>query len=185
MRLMMLGAPGAGKGTQAEAIVGKYQIDNIATGDLLRAEVSAGTEVGNRAKAIMDAGELVPDEIVLHLIEQQLANDDISNGFLLDGFPRNLHQAADLDAVLARIRQPLDLVIFLDVDYDEIKHRLLQRHRADDTRDVINHRLEVYESQTLPLVGYYKDKGLLHRLNGVGEIQQISERIYEILDAFA
>jgi adenylate kinase len=185
MRLIMLGAPGAGKGTQAKAIVDRYQVDDIATGDLLRAEVAAGTEVGKRAKAIMEAGELVPDEIVLHLIEEHLANDDISNGFLLDGFPRNLHQAADLDALLARILQPLDLALFLDVGYDEIRHRLLQRHRTDDTHDVITHRLEVYESQTLPLVDYYESRGILHQVAGVGEIHHISEGIFGILDRFA
>jgi adenylate kinase len=185
MRLIMLGAPGAGKGTQAQAIVEQYRIDDIATGDLLRAEVASGTAVGNKVKAIMDAGELVPDDIVLHLIEEHLANDDITNGFLLDGFPRNLHQAADLDTVLGRIRQPLDLALFLDVDYEEIRHRLLQRHRTDDTEEVINHRLEVYESQTLPLVDYYASRGILHRVAGVGEIHEISQRIIAILDRFA
>lgn len=181
----MLGAPGAGKGTQSEAIVERFQVDDIATGDLLRAEVAAGTQVGKRVRAIMDAGELVPDGIVLDLIEGHLASDDISKGFLLDGFPRNLHQAADLDVVLARIGQPLDLALFLDVDYDEIKHRLLQRRRADDTENVIDHRLEVYESQTLPLVGYFEGKGILHRVDGEGEIGEISERLFAILDQFA
>jgi adenylate kinase len=181
----MLGAPGAGKGTQGEAIIERYGVDGIATGDLLRAEVSVGTQVGKRVKAIIDAGELVPDGIVLDLIEGHLASDDISKGFLLDGFPRNLHQAADLDVVLARIGQPLDLVLFLDVDYEEIKQRLLQRHRADDTENVIDHRLEVYESQTLPLVGYFESKGILRRVDGKGGIGEISDRFFAILDQYA
>lgn len=180
----MLGAPGAGKGTQAESIVTRYQVDNIATGDLLRSEVAAATETGKKVKAIMDQGELVPDHIVLHLIEEHLANDDISRGFLLDGFPRNMHQAEDLDTVLRRINQPLDVAVFLDVDYSEIKHRLLQRHRADDTAEVIDHRLEVYESQTLPLCEYFARKGILRRVDGIGEIHEISARIFKILDEF-
>lgn len=182
MRIVLLGAPGSGKGTQAERVTKKYNIPHISTGDLLRAEVQAGTSLGKQAKEIMESGKLVSDEIMLGMIEKRLAQDDTKNGFLLDGFPRTLPQAEALDALLAKLGQPLDVVLFFDVDYGEIMQRLLARKRADDTEETIRKRLEVYEAQTAPLIDYYKQKGNLRSVKGVGDIDEISERIFKVLD---
>nr|XP_061807065.1 LOW QUALITY PROTEIN: adenylate kinase-like [Nerophis lumbriciformis] len=168
MRIILLGAPGSGKGTQATLVVRKYQVPHISTGELLRAEVAAETELGNKAKANMEAGDLVSDEIVLGMIEERLHQDDVGNGFLLDGFPRTLAQSEGLDKLLSKIGQPLDLAIFLDVDYGEIMQRLLARKRVDDTEETIRNRLEVYEARTAPLIDYYKAKGNLRNVQGVG-----------------
>lgn len=185
MRIVLLGAPGSGKGTQAERIVEKYRIVHISTGDLLRAEVAAGTPLGNQAKAIMEAGQLVSDDIMLGMIRQRLAKDDVRNGFLLDGFPRTLPQAEALDAMLAELGQPLDVILFIDVDYGEIMTRLLARQRADDNEETIRNRLEVYEAQTAPLIDYYKAKGNLRAVKGVGPIEEISRNVCKILDDIA
>ncbi|NJN45513.1 MAG: adenylate kinase [Candidatus Competibacteraceae bacterium] len=185
MRIVLLGAPGSGKGTQAQAIVEKYHITAISTGDLLRAEIAASTPLGLQAKPLMEAGEFVPDEIVVDMIKEHLAKDDTSNGFLLDGFPRDLSQAESLDAMLTKINQPLDVVLFFKVDYGEIMTRLLARHRMDDTEETIRHRLEIYEAKTAPLIDRYKNKGLIREVNGIGEITEVSARIFAILDAIA
>lgn len=182
MRIILLGAPGSGKGTQAELVVQKYQIPHISTGDLLRAEIAAESGLGMKAKAIMEAGDLVSDEIMLDVIEERLGKDDVHNGFMLDGFPRTLTQAAGLDRLLSKLGQPVDLVIFFDVDYSEIMQRLLARKRSDDTEDTIRKRLEVYEAQTAPLIDYYKTKGNLRSIQGVGEVSEICERIFQLLD---
>lgn len=182
MRVVLLGAPGSGKGTQAELIVKNYAIDHISTGDLLRAEVAAGTPLGERAKQIMEAGKLVSDEIVLSMIEHHLTRDLTRPGFLLDGFPRNLSQAQALNELLDRVGQPLDVVLFFEVDYGEIMQRLLARKRADDTEDTIRKRLEVYEEQTAPLINYYKERGNLRIIDGIGDIDEISQRIARVLD---
>lgn len=182
MRVVLLGAPGSGKGTQAEFIVQHYNIVHISTGELLRDEVAAGTPLGQQAQQIMDAGQLVSDEIMLGIIEARLAKDDVSNGFLLDGFPRTLPQAQALNELLNKLDQPLDVVIFFDVDYGEIMQRLLARQRADDNEETIRKRLQVYEAQTAPLIDFYKTKGNLRSVSGVGEINEIAERIQKILD---
>ena len=182
MRIVLLGAPGSGKGTQAERIVEKYQIAHISTGDLLRAEVAAGTELGVQAKKIMDSGELVSDDIILGMIAGRLAQGDVKNGFMFDGFPRTLTQAEALDTTLAKLDQPLDVVLFFDVHYDEIMQRLLARQRSDDTEETIRNRLQVYEEQTAPLIDYYKAKGNLRSVQGTGAIDEISERIFRTLD---
>lgn len=179
----MLGAPGSGKGTQAEAIGNRYQITKIATGDLLRAEVTKGTPLGLQAKELMEAGELLPDEIILGMIVEHLAEDDTSNGFLLDGFPRTLRQAVALDSMLQKLHLPLHAALFFEVGYDEIMKRLLARHRTDDTEHTIRHRLEVYETQTKPVVDYYNKQGILRTVQGVGDINEISQRIFIILDS--
>lgn len=183
MRIIMLGAPGSGKGTQSEAIRKRYQITTIATGDLLRAEVSKGTALGRQAKEIMEAGELVPDEIILGMIAEHLAEEDTDNGFLLDGFPRTVRQAVALDAMLQKLHLPLHAALFFEVGYDEIMKRLLARHRSDDNEQTIRHRLEVYEKQTAPVIEHYKELGILRTIQGVGDIGQISQRIFEVLDA--
>jgi len=185
MRSVLLGAPGSGKGTQAQRVVHRYQLAYIATGDLLRAEVAAGTPLGKQAKELIAQGEFVPDEIVLGMITEHLAKDDTSHGFILDGFPRNRHQAEALDGVLNKAQLPLNRVIFLDVDYGEIMTRLLARHRADDTEEVIRHRLEVYEAQTTPLIDYYRQQGILRTIHGVGPIEAIFERLAAILEELA
>jgi len=185
MRIVLLGAPGSGKGTQAERIVEKYQITHISTGDLLRAEVAAGTPLGKQAKEIMESGSLVSDEIVLAMIEARLSKEDARNRFMLDGFPRTLPQAEALDALLAKIGQPLDVVLFFDVDYGEIMQRLLARQRADDTEETIRKRLEIYEEQTAPLINYYKEKGNLRTVKGTGEIDEISQSVFKVLDDIA
>lgn len=182
MRIVLLGAPGSGKGTQAELIVDKYAIPHISTGDLLRAEVAASSPLGRQAKDIMESGGLVSDEIMLGMIEDRLGRDDVGNGFMLDGFPRTLPQAEALDQLLGRLGQPLDIVLFFDVDYGEIMQRLLARQRSDDNEDTIRKRLEVYESQTAPLIDYYKSKGNLRTVHGMGEVDEITARIFKVLD---
>ncbi len=184
MRIVLLGAPGSGKGTQSEAIVKKYQIRHLSTGDMLRAEVAAGTPLGRQAREIMEAGQLVSDAIVLGMIEQRLLDND-TEGFLLDGFPRTLVQAKALDALLTKLEQPLDVVLFFDVDYEEIMQRLLARHRSDDNAETIRKRLQVYEHETAPLRQYYESKDNLRTVKGVGQIDEISERIFRILEDFA
>ena len=185
MRIVLLGAPGSGKGTQADAIVARYNITHISTGDLLRAEVAAGSDLGLQAKSIMESGGLVSDEIVLGMIRSRLSQQDTSNGFLLDGFPRTLAQAEALDTLLSEIGQSLNGVLLFKVDYDEIMTRLLSRGRADDNETTIRKRLEVYDSQTAPLIDYYQQRGKLRSVEGVGEVTAISARIFEVLDEFA
>ena len=185
MRIVILGAPGSGKGTQAENIVKKYQIPHISTGELLRAEVAAGTELGKQANIIMQTGALVSDEIILGIIKARLSRDDTAKGFLLDGFPRTLQQAEGLDQILMDMGQPLDAVVFLEVDYAEIMQRLLARKRADDTEETIRNRLQVYEAETAPLIDYYKSKGNLRPVKGTGTVNEISEGIFQILDGIA
>lgn len=185
MRIVLLGAPGSGKGTQAAIVVQKYRIPHISTGDLLRAEVAAKTPLGRQAKAVMDKGQLVSDDIMLGMIRERLGQDDVDHGFMLDGFPRTLVQAEGLDGLLNELGQPIDIVVFFDVDYGEIIQRMLARGRSDDTEEAIRKRLEVYEAQTAPLIDYYKAKGNLRTVQGMGEITEITERIFKVLDAAA
>lgn len=183
MRIVLLGAPGSGKGTQADHIVQTYQIPHISTGDLLRAEVAAGSDLGKQADVIMKSGALVSDDIILGMIGLRLGKEDTSNGFLLDGFPRTLNQAEALDELLAKLGKPLDAVVFLDVDYGEIMQRLLARQRADDTEETIRKRLQVYEAETAPLIDYYKSKGNLRSVQGIGTVAEIRDRIDQALNA--
>lgn len=179
MRIVLLGAPGSGKGTQAANLVEKYGITHLSTGDMLRAEVSAGTELGVEAKKIMDAGQLVSDDIVLGMIKNNI--ESIDGGFLLDGFPRNLNQAEALDSLLAGIEQPIDKVIFFDVPFEIIKERLLSRGRSDDNEETIEKRRKVYESETAPLINYYTKQGKLVTVEGVGDVAEISQNIFKAL----
>lgn len=182
MRIVLLGAPGSGKGTQAQRVMARYPLAYIATGDLLRAEAAAGTPLGQQAKALIEQGKFVPDEIVLGMIIEHLPKDNARRGFLLDGFPRNRRQAEALDGMLKQALMPLDRVIFLDVDYGEIMTRLLARGRADDTEEVIRHRLEIYEAQTAPLIDYYHQQGIVRTIQGVGPIAVIAERLTAMLE---
>jgi adenylate kinase len=162
-RLPLLGPPGAGKGTQAHRLVDRLGIPQISTGDMLRAAVAAGTEVGRKAKAIMERGDLVPDEIVIGVAEERLGQDDARRGFVLDGFPRTDAQAEALDALLTRLGTPLERCIALWVDEEEIVRRLLRRAtiegRSDDNEQAIRHRIQVYHQQTAPLIAHYEAQG--------------------------
>ena len=186
MRIVLLGAPGSGKGTQAARLKAELEIAHISTGDLLRAAVKAGTPLGLRAKAVMDAGQLVSDEIVLAMLEERLAALDTKGGFILDGYPRNLAQADALDQLLKRIGQPLDAVLKLNVpDADIIKRteiRFKAEGRADDNPDTVRRRLEVYAQQTAPVADYYAQRGLLAEVNGVGAIDEIFARLLAALN---
>ena len=182
IKVVFLGPPGAGKGTQAVRIAKKYNVPHISTGDILRAAVKEGTELGKLAKSYMDRGELVPDDVIIGIIRERLSQPDVrERGFILDGFPRTIAQAEALDELLAKMELPLDKVIYLNVDDEEIVKRLLARGRADDTEEVIRNRLKVYREQTAPLVDYYTEKGLLVGIYGVGEIEEITKKIEESL----
>ncbi len=182
IKVVFLGPPGAGKGTQAVRIAQKYSVPHISTGDILRDAVKEGTELGKLAKSYMDKGELVPDSVIIGIIKERLSEEDVkSKGFILDGFPRTIAQAKALDELLSELNMPLDAVIFLNVEDEEIVNRLLSRGRADDTEEVIRNRIKVYRQQTEPLIDYYREKGLLKEVNGVGDIDEITKKIEEVL----
>ena len=212
MRVVMLGAPGSGKGTQAQRIQKDYRLPQVSTGDLLRKAVADKTPLGLRAKAVMDAGELVSDEIVLGMIKGRIAAADAKRGFILDGFPRNTSQADSLDTLLATLELKLDGVVLMDVDFDILMKRLTGRRtcsktgavlniyfsspaeleackkaggellqRKDDNEDTIRNRLQVYESQTAPLIDYYTKKGLLKTIPATGEVDAVYSRLKSAL----
>jgi adenylate kinase len=201
MRLVLLGPPGSGKGTQANAIVDRLKAPKISTGDMLRAALKAGTPLGLEAKSFMDAGKLVPDSVVIGLVEERLKEPDAKNGFILDGFPRTTAQADALQALLARIEKPLEKVVQLDVPSELIVERTTLRrtdkrtgqiyhlkysppppdaeleHRADDREDTVKQRLAQYEAMTAALLPYYQRLGLLMRVDGVGEPVEVTARV--------
>jgi adenylate kinase len=185
MRIVLLGAPGSGKGTQAKRLKVELKLAHISTGDLLRAAVKAGTPLGLKAKAVMESGQLVSDDIVLGLLEERLAGADTRSGFILDGYPRNLAQADALDQLLQRLGQPLDAVLKLNVpDADIVKRceiRFEQEHRADDNPDTVRKRLAVYAEQTAPVADFYARRGLLTEIDGVGAIDAIGDRLLAVL----
>ncbi len=165
-RLIFLGPPGAGKGTQAALLAKDCEVPHISTGDILRLAVAAGSELGKQADQYMSAGELVPDDLILDLIQERLGQDDAQKGWLLDGFPRNVPQAEFLQKLLDQIEQPVDFVVNLDVEDDVIVARLLQRGRKDDEESVIINRLEVYRQQTEPLIDFYRSRQQLVSVDG-------------------
>ena len=185
MRIVLLGPPGSGKGTQAALLKERLGVPHISTGELLRNAVTEGTALGSKAKAYMDRGELVPDELMLGLIEERLGADDVAPGFILDGYPRNLAQAEALDGVLERIGQPVEKALELFVDEEQIVDRLARRAteegRSDDSETVVRNRLAVYREQTAPVSDYYGRRGLLVRVNGVGGIEEINQRLVAAL----
>jgi adenylate kinase len=185
-RIVLLGPPGAGKGTQATAIVDSKGVPHISTGDMLRAAVKAGTPIGKQAKAVMDAGELVSDEIVIGIAEERLSQPDAKKGFLLDGFPRTQAQAEALERLLAKLGTPLDLCLVLTVDNEAVVHRLLKRARiegrADDNEATIRERMKVYDRQTAPLISFYRGRGRLIEVSGMGTIEEVGKRIREALE---
>jgi adenylate kinase len=217
MRIVLLGAPGSGKGTQSQRLVERAGIPQVSTGDLLRAAVAKGTELGRQAKAAMDAGRLVDDELVLGMIRERLGEPDARRGFILDGFPRNLAQAHALERLLGTLRQPLDAVVQLEVDYGELvrrisgrrscadcgrvfnlnssaaaaqsetcpktgaPHRLVQR--PDDNEATVSERLRVYDEKTLPLLEFYRARGLLQVINAEGDLDTVTARLLRALAA--
>jgi adenylate kinase len=185
MRLIILGPPGAGKGTQAARLAQRHGIPAISTGDIFRANVSGQTELGRKAKTYMDAGDLVPDEITVAMVTDRLAEPDAKAGFLLDGFPRTIPQAEQLRDALAGDGQHLDRVLELVVDEDELVRRLSGRRmlvdgewvqRDDDKPETVRHRLQVYREQTAPLSGFYDAEGLLSRIDAIGEVEEVTAR---------
>lgn len=208
MRIVLLGAPGSGKGTQAQKLMADLHIPQISTGDMLRAAVAEGTEFGKQAKAVMEAGQLVSDDIVLGIIRDRLADADVANGFILDGFPRTEKQASDLDVLLDEIGQPLDTAVLMDVDFDVLMKRLTGRRtcsvtgkllniyfspqseldaclqaggeliqRADDNEETIGSRLDVYRTQTEPVIDYYRNREQLLTVDADGPIDEVYARL--------
>jgi adenylate kinase len=177
MRVLLLGPPGAGKGTQADRIAARFQLVHLATGDLLRANVADGTPLGEVAQAYLDSGELVPDEVVVAMMLERLTQPDCKRGFLLDGFPRSVTQARALDEHLAGLGAPLDAAINLEVAEEELLHRLARRGRADDNAQTIRNRLQVFTASTRPLLDYYEERGVLFSVAAVGTVDEVSERI--------
>ena len=186
-RFLLIGAPGAGKGTQAERLAQTFSIPAVSTGDIFRFNVKNETELGKQAKAFMDRGEYVPDSLTNDLVRDRLSQDDAVEGFLLDGYPRTGDQVVELDSILAAQGQSLDAVIQLTADTDEVVRRLLNRAieqgRADDTEPVIRRRLEVYEEQTAPLISIYAARGIVIMIDGLGEVAEVTDRILEALAA--
>jgi len=212
IRVVLLGAPGAGKGTQAKMLIDKYKIPQISTGDILRKAVADGTPLGKEAKVIMDQGGLVSDKIVLGLVEERVKQADCKNGFILDGFPRNTAQAEALDKLLAGMNMPLTIALTVDVEKGELMKRLTGRRtckscqqmyniyfspskkegvcdkcngalfqRDDDKEETIKKRLDVYDTQTAPLISYYNKKGIMKTVMGVGSIDDIFKKVVAIL----
>ncbi|MCF6264386.1 MAG: adenylate kinase [Xanthomonadales bacterium] len=181
MRIVMLGAPGSGKGTQAKLLSEELNIPHISTGELLRAAVSAGTELGLQVKEIMASGQLVSDDIMLGLIEERLGHEDARKGFLLDGYPRNLVQAKALDELLSRMGMPVEEAIDIAVDNEQIIERISKRaeleNRSDDTEAVVRRRLQIYAEQTAPVSAHYSQQGILTQVLGVGSIEEVYSRI--------
>ncbi|SBO43570.1 adenylate kinase [Cyanobium sp. NIES-981] len=182
-RVLFLGPPGAGKGTQAQLLAGSRQLLHLSTGDLLRAEVAAGSALGQEAAAVMARGELVSDALVLAIVRSRLEQQAASGGggWLLDGFPRNVPQAEALESLLEELGQQIELVVLMELDDAVLLQRLLGRGREDDNQEVIRHRLEVYRDQTAPLIRFYGDRGLLQPVDASGEVESVSQRIDALL----
>jgi adenylate kinase len=186
LRLVVLGPPGAGKGTQAVKLAEQFACADVATGDIFRANVAEGTELGRAAQEYMDRGDLVPDEVVIAMVMDRLADRDCQAGFVLDGFPRTVNQAEALDRRLAEQGAPLEAALSFDVTEDELLRRLAGRaaaqHRADDAEQTIRHRLEVFAIKTRPLIDYYAHRGLLIQVDAIGPIEVVTKRILAALD---
>lgn len=182
--LLLMGPPGAGKGTQAEKLARARSLYKLSTGDMLRAHVKRGSELGQRAKSIMEAGDLVPDELIVAMVKSELeGQEDVR--VLLDGFPRTTPQAEALDELLAQLRAPMTAAVLIEVDDEEIVSRLVKRAqeegRSDDNEETVRQRLKVYEEKTRPLVDYYQGRGLLREVDGMGSVEEVFARISEVL----
>ena len=184
-RLLLIGPPGAGKGTQATILAETFGIPAISTGDMFRANVANKTELGLKVKAIMDAGEYVPDSLTNEIVADRLAQADAAAGFLLDGYPRTIEQVHELDRMLSAAGTALDAVVLITADTDEVVARLLKRAqeqgRTDDTEEVIRHRMNVYAEQTAPLIDIYEQRGHVLTVDGLGEVTEVTERILNAL----
>lgn len=187
-RLIMVGPPGAGKGTQAEVLAKNLDIPTISTGSIFRTHITEGTELGKLAASYIEGGNLVPDEVTDALVKDRLSQKDVQNGFILDGYPRNLHQVEALDQILADLNVSLDAVVELAIPDEIIVGRLLKRaeieNRADDTEEVIRHRIEVYHQETAPLIDVYQKRGTLLRVDGIGTIEEVLARLVDSLHEF-
>lgn len=186
MNLIFLGPPGVGKGTQAKLICDYFDITHLSTGDMLRAEINNESDIGKTAKSFIDQGALVPDEVLLNIIDSRLSDSNVQNGYLLDGFPRTIPQAKGLNDILKNNGQKLDAVVSLTANENELIERLIKRGRdsgrSDDTPEIIKQRQEVYWKQTSPLINFYKDENLIKEIDGIGEINEIKNRILEVLN---
>ena len=186
-RLILMGPPGAGKGTQAKEVAATHGIPAISTGDIFRSNVKDGTDLGKQAQEYMDAGKYVPDEITNSMVADRLAEQDAHNGFLLDGYPRTAAQVEELDGMLKQQDASLDAAVVLEVDEDELVNRLLERAksegRSDDSEEVIRERMKVYRDETAPLIDIYEQRGLLKRVDGMGSVDEVRERISAALES--
>jgi len=180
VRIILFGPPGCGKGTQATFISESLSIPHLSTGDMLRSAVSSGSEIGLKAKNIMESGGLVSDQIVLSIVEERIAKDDCEKGFILDGFPRTVNQAEKLDLLL-NTNNKLDYVLRIKVDEDEIIKRLIERAREDDKPDIIKNRFKTYNSETEPLIPFYEERKILFNIDGMQEIEKVSEDIKKVI----
>ena len=186
---ILFGPPGAGKGTQASAMVEKFNLCHLSTGDLLRSEIAAGTPLGLQAKSLIEAGSLVPDEVVVGMIDSRFKGTEGVDGFLLDGFPRTIAQAEALDAMLAKDGEAVTAVVSIMIPdpmiFERIAHRATIEGRADDARpEVVENRIRTYHDKTEPLVDYYKESGRYHEIDGIGTIEEVRERIFTLMDRF-
>ena len=180
MRIILFGPPGCGKGTQATFISETLSIPHLSTGDMLRSAVSSGSDIGLKAKNIMESGGLVSDQIVLSIVEERIAKDDCEKGFILDGFPRTVNQAEKLDLLL-NTHNKLDYVLRIKVDEEEIIKRLIERAREDDKPDIIKNRFKTYNSETEPLIPFYEERKILFNIDGMQEIEKVSEDIKKVI----
>jgi adenylate kinase len=175
VKLLFIGPPGAGKGTQAARVAERLGIPHVSTGEMFRHHVGEGTELGQKVKAIMEAGDYVPDEITVAMLAERIAEDDARDGFILDGFPRTLPQVSALDSLIGE--DGLDRVVLFEVDEDELAQRMLSRGRADDTEETIRNRFAVYREQTQPLIDLYRDRDVVVEVDGMGDMDEITERV--------
>lgn len=180
-RVVLLGPPGAGKGTQAQLLAGRLGVPAISTGDMLRAAVAAGSELGHRVQSVMASGALVDDALMAEVVRERIAQPDTASGYLLDGYPRTLPQAETLAGILQEAGQALDAVVLVDVPEEELVRRALLRGRDDDKEEVIRERLRVYREKTEPLIGYYRERGLLREIDGNRPVEEVTSRMYEAL----
>jgi adenylate kinase len=184
MRVILMGPPGAGKGTQAKVLAARLGVPAVSTGDIFRTHVAEGTQLGLEAQRYMDAGDYVPDEVTNAMVRERLSEDDARSGFLLDGYPRTLAQVEELDRMLGD--DSIDAVVVLTADQEELVQRLLRRAhiegRTDDTEQVIRRRQELFREQTAPLLAVYDDRGLLVEVDGMGEVDQVTSRVFAALD---
>ncbi len=186
--IILFGPPGSGKGTQSEQLINKYKLTHIATGDLFRKHLAEGTELGTLAKKYMDEGHLVPDDVVIGMVEDKINSTPNSSGFIFDGFPRTVHQAEALDLLLSKKSYPIRTMLLLDVPEDELINRILERGKTsgrtdDQNEDKIRTRIAVYENETIPVANYYDGQGKLNKIHGVGQIDEIFDRLCAVLDS--